>query len=466
MNILIVSPEAGKFDSPLAMTVNRMTKAFSRAGAKVLPCSPLYKAQPNVEFSQLECIYRGTERLHNKPFEIWKKPNSLYLYVYNEELFGREFIYGAPGEPYSDTHIRFSFMSSAILAYASAIGFAPQAILGHEWGSALTGSLARNIYAKEYEGVPFFLTIHNIHYDFLVPETEIERLGLPRSEYSMDGYEYWGKVSFLKAGILYAEKVLLPSLGYRDAVLKTNTAGGLTGFLRRNEDKLKGIQFGVSYSTWDFNKSNALPLKAAKKKAKEELSAKIGTDIGGRLLVYAHLDSESGDTSGTLSTLLSDLAKLDVFVLVGLDEDFPEWDYYRSVAAEFPGNFCALSLGKTYDTLKSFLAASDVLFAGSLKEPSASILLRSLASGTVPVTGREIGVATMLDSYTEGVANHPNAFLVEDPRSPVHMLRSVRDCVKLYNSPEWDAIVQNAYNFRYEWDRTIAQYLLTLGEGV
>lgn len=464
MNILIVSPEAGKFDSALAMTVNRMTKAFSRAGTKVLPCSPFYKAQPNVEFSQLECIYRGTERLHGKPFEIWKKPNSLYLYVYNEEFFGREFIYGKPGEPYSDTHIRFSFMSSAILEYASKIGFAPHAILGHEWGSALTGSLARNLYTKEYEGVPFFLTIHNIHYDFLVSESEIEKLGLQRSEYSMDGYEYWGKVSFLKAGILYAQKVLLPSIGYRDAVLKTNTAGGLTGFLRRNADKLKGIQFGVSYSTWDFNKANQLPLKEAKQRAKAALAQKIGVDIGERLLIYAHLDAESGDTSGTLSTLLSDLAKLDVFILVGLDESFPEWDYYRSVAAEFPNSFCALSLGKTYDTLKAFLAGADVLFAGSLKEPSASILLRALASGTVPVTGKEIGVANMLDPYTEGGHGHPNAFLVDDPKSPVHMLRSIRDCVKIYNTPKWDAIVENAYNFRYEWDRTIAQYLITLGE--
>ncbi len=463
MNILVISPEAGLSTSALATAVNRITDAFDRGGIMALTCSPYYKAIFS-DSSDMQCIFKGTERLHYKPFEIWKSQNSNHTYIYNEEFFGRPYVYGEPSQPYADNHIRYSFLASAALEFAAVSGFKPNAILGHEWGGALAGHLIHSLYASEFDKIPFFLTVHNIKYDFLVPDTEIGKLGLPRADHNMDGYEYWGKVSLLKAGILYANMVLLPSSGYRDAILNTNIAGGMTGFLQRNAAKIKGIQFGVSYSLWDFNKDTGLPIQVAKQNAKLELEQLVGTKFNDKLLLYAHLDKEAGDTTETLSTLLADLAGLDVFVLVGMEKDQPEWDYYNNVAAEYPNNFCVRLLGKDSNTLKKYLAGSDILFAGNLREPSSSILLKALAAGTIPITGKDTGVAGMLKSYTDNRLENANAFLVEDPKSPVMMLRSIKKCQEVYKLSSWKCVVENAYNFRYEWDRTIAQYLLTLGE--
>lgn len=463
MNILVISPEAGLSTSSLATAVNRITDAFDEGGIMALTCSPYYK-QVFSDSQDMQCIFKGTERLHYKPFEIWKSPNSNHTYIYNEEFFGRPYVYGEPHFPYADNHIRYSFLASAALEFASVSGFKPNAILGHEWGGALAGHLIHSLYAQEFDKTPFFLTVHNIKYDFLVPESEIGVLGLPRADHNMDGYEYWGKVSLLKAGILYANMVLLPSSGYRDAILNTNIAGGMTGFLQSNASKIKGIQFGVSYSLWDFNKGSGLAIQEAKQKAKLELEQLVCAKFQNKLLLYALLDKEAGDTSETLSTLLADLASLNVFVLVGMDESQPEWDYYNSIAAEYPNNFCVRRLGKTTDLLQKHLAGADILFAGNLKEPSSSILLKALAAGTIPITGKDTGVARMLSSYSEESTNTANAFLVDDPRSPVMVLRSLKKCHEVYNSTLWKQVVENAYSFRYEWDRTIAQYLLTLGE--
>ncbi len=472
MNILVVSPEAGNWrkTSPLATAVNRMTDAFASAGTKVITCSPFFKnLMVNVE--SYRCVYSGVEKLLNKPYEIWvSEQDPLHTYIYNEEYFGRPYVYSPPqSAPYQDNHIRFAFLASAALAYAEASKFKSNAILGHEWGGALVGALAKTTYQEYASKIPFFFTVHNITYDFHIPSSEIERIGLPRKDYNMDGYEFWGKVSLLKVGILYATKVLFPSPGYRDAMLNTNLPGGISGFLNRNADKLIGVQFGVSYQVWDFNKEN-LPIKEAKAKARVHLQQQLNVNFDGKLVLYVHLDEEAGNTSETLATILSDIARLEVFLIVGISSLNSEWNYYKDFAQQYPEVMCVQDLecdGDDIQILRDTLAGSDALFAANLREPSSSIILKAMAAGTLPITGRTVGVSTMLTSYALETAGEANAFLVDDANAPHQMLRCAKDAVKVYKTEvaDWDKCVVNAYSgFHYEWCRTISKYLLIFGE--
>lgn len=475
MNILVVSPEAGNWrhTSPLATAVNRMTDAFACAGAKVLTCSPFFK-EFLVDVESYQCVFSGVEKLQNKPYEIWiSDKDPLHTYIYNEEFFDRPYVYGPPDErPYTDNHLRFAFLASAALAYAETTEFKCQAIMGHEWGGALAGALTRTFYSSYAGEIPFFFNIHNITYDFHVPSSEIEKIGLSPKDYNMDGYEFWGKVSLLKAGILYATKVLFPSPGYRDAMLNTNLPGGLSGFLNRNADKLIGVQFGVSYQVWDFNDQDCLPIKEAKRRARANLQQQLGVTFKNKMVIYVHLDSEAGNTSETLATILSDVARLDVFIIVGTSsKNNADWNYYKEFAQQYPDVMCLQDLDDTSidDSirLRDTLAGSDVLFAANLREPSSSIILKAMAAGTLPLTGRTVGVSTMLTTYTLETAGEANAFLVDDANAPHQMLRCIKDAVNVYKTEtaDWDKCVVNAYSgFHYEWCRTISKYLLILGE--
>lgn len=474
MNILVVSPEAGNWikTSPLATAVNRMTDAFACAGAKVLTCSPLYR-ELMVDIDSYRCIYSGTEKLQNKPFEIWtSEKDPLHTYIYNEEYFGRPYVYGPPqSTPYSDNHIRFAFLASAALAYAEASQFECQAIMGHEWGGALVGALAHTVYSGYADKIPFFFNIHNITYDFHIGSSEIEKIGLPRKDFNMDGYEFWGKVSLLKVGILYATKVLFPSPGYRDALLNTNLPGGISGFLNRNAEKLIGVQFGVSYQVWDFNSKDNFPIKEAKAKAKVALQQQLSVDFEGKMVLYVHLDEEAGNTSETLATILSDIARLDIFIIVGISSASNEWNYYQDFAQQYPDIMRLQDLSNDKDDgtlqLRDTLAGADILFAANLREPSSSIILKAMAAGTLPLTGRTVGVSTMLTSYSLETAGEANSFLVDNANAPHQMLRCLKDAVKVYKTEvaDWDKCVVNAYSgFHYEWTRTISKYLLILGE--
>lgn len=474
MNILVVTPEAGNWrsTSPLATAVNRMTDAFASAGVKALTCSPFYKSLM-IDAESYHSIYSGTDKLQGKAFQVFvSEKDPLHTYIYNEEYFERPDVYGPPDEvPYSDNHLRFAFLASAALAYAEATGFNCQAIMGHEWGGALVGALSRTTYAGYASEIPFFFNIHNITYDFHVASSEIEKIGLPRENYNMDGYEFWGKVSLLKAGILFATKVLFPSPGYRDAMLNTNLPGGLSGFLNRNADKLIGVQFGVSYQVWDFNSEENLPIKEAKRRAKAALQDKFQVSLDNKMVMYVHLDSEAGNTSETLATVLSDIARLDTFIIVGISSKDPDWEYYKNFSSQYPSIMAIHDLEEENvnqrQVLRDMLAGSDVLFAASLREPSSSIILKAMAAGTLPLTGRNVGVATMLVDYTLETAGEANAFLVGDANAPDQMLRRTKDAENVFKteSADWDKCVVNAYSgFHYEWCRTISKYVLILGE--
>ncbi len=467
LKLLTVSPEAGEWTkpSPLCGAVNQLTQASWRTGTETLTISPFYPRLLDNP-SEYACIFRGTEKLRNTPFEVWRGKSPLYAYIRADAFFNRPTLYGENQIPYGDNHLRFSFLASAALAYAAAIHYEPTTLSGHDWSGALAAPIARTSYPETFGNLPFFFTVHNIAYDFHVTESEIERIGLPRADFNMDGYEFWGKVSLLKAGIFYAKKVLLPSPGYRDNLLNDHIGGGLSGFLMRNKDKLKGIQFGLNYPFWDFNAKAAQPIEQAKKAARDSLEALIGKDFDCRLVLFCNLGPESGRTAETLATLLGEINKLNIFTVVGANRESPEWKYYESVANQEHSHMALIDLSKDANTtVRAALAGSDVLFAANPTEPSASMILKSLANGTIPLTGRDVGCANLLVNY-EGDFEKANAMLVEDSAAPDQMIRKLKTAVQLYSSnPEsWDYLVRNAYRFRYEWDRTISQYILTFGE--
>lgn len=469
MKILIVSPESGEWTrpSPLGGAVNQLTQASFRAGTDVLTISPFYpRLLGNPE--EYRCVFKGIEKLRNMPFEIWTGKSPLYAYVRFDSYFDRPEIYGENQVPYGDNHLRFSYMASAALAYADATGYNPTTLCGHDWGGALIAPIAKKVYPEAFKGIPFFFTVHNITYDFHVTESEIERIGLPREDFNMDGYEFWGKVSLLKAGVFYAKKVLLPSPGYQDGIVNDHLGGGLSGFLVRNKEKLKGIQFGLNYPFWDFNAKAAQPIEIAKKAARETLGSFLGKDFDHRMVMFCNLGPESGRTSETLATLLGDISKLNVFVVVGAVRGSQEWNYYSSVAGQEHAHIAVMAIDpeKNDMDVRTALAGSDILFAANPTEPSGSMILKALACGTIPLTGRDVGCANLLTNYV-GDFSTANAMLVEDSAAPDQMIRKFKNAVQLYSSnPEsWNYLVRNAYQFRYEWDRTISQYILTFGEG-
>src|SRR5208283_1511154 len=95
------------------------------------------------------------------------------------------------------------------------------------------------------------MTIHNMTYQGLFPRALLAELGLPATCFTIDGVEFYGKISFLKAGIAYADRITTVSPTYALEIQLVAAGGGLDGLLSRRAQALTGILNGVDYRVWN-----------------------------------------------------------------------------------------------------------------------------------------------------------------------------------------------------------------------
>lgn len=461
MKVLVIAPEAGRraLPSSLADSVNGSVEAYTALGVEVLVYSPCFSCEADV-IQAMKPVYSGQERVRGEAFSILTNPsNPSFHFVQHFGYYDRSGLYSDPDMiPYWDNHYRFSLLVSAALQHAAYSGFKPDFVHAHEWGAGFTGAYCRGAYADLYAGIPLVFTIHNMEYDFHFLDQDIERVGLDRRDFSMDGYEFWGKVSMLKVGILYADKVVFSSEGYRRQLLGHDLAGGIRGFLEYHQNKLVGIQHGIDYAAWaPFQGDKALEQKS---NAKRALQQELGLAQENAFLVYCQLDKNTQRTAETLFTILSDLFHLRLQLVVGLSSHSMEREYLLAIARQNSGRMAVVDLDQGVDVEKKALAGADLLFLSVSEEPSCSLILKALANGVLPVAGEDVGCSDLLTPFDGENFATANAFLVPDPW-PDQMLRSLRAGLDLYEAERsnWDKLVRNAIAFQHPWKKTASSYL-------
>jgi starch synthase len=180
--------------------------------------------------------------------------DGLFIYVLlSPDLYDRD---GSPygderGVDWADNDIRFARLSLAAADLACGYGdpsWRPDVLHLNDWPSALAPAYLA------WRGVPTptILTIHNLAYQGLFGQDHMPRLGIPASAFQIDGVEFYGKLSFLKAGIYYASCVTTVSSTYAQEITRPEFGCGLDGLLRvrAHEGRLKGILNGIDES-WD-----------------------------------------------------------------------------------------------------------------------------------------------------------------------------------------------------------------------
>ena len=181
-------------------------------------------------------------------------PDGLILYVLLcPDLYDREGSpYGdAAGLDWSDNDVRFARLALAAAEIACGVrdlAWTPDLLHLNDWTSALTPGYL----AWRGRPLPSVLTIHNLAYQGLFERERLSRLGVPESAFQIEGVEFYGKLSFLKAGIVYSSHVTTVSSTYAREITTPELGCGLDGLLRvrADEGRLTGILNGIDES-WD-----------------------------------------------------------------------------------------------------------------------------------------------------------------------------------------------------------------------
>ena len=316
--------------------------------------------------------------------------------------------------------------------------------------------------------IPSVLTIHNLAYQGLFPREELGRLGVPDYAYRMDGVEFYGQLSFLKAGIYYASQVTTVSETYAREITTPESGCGMDGLLRTRaaQGRLAGILNGIDES-WDprTDPHLAVPFEAGDWKGKqanaEALRRSFGLAVsrGPLFAIVSRLVHQKGiDLSLEAARTILDTG--GQLVVLGQGESRFE-TALRELAAKAPEQV-GVRVGFEERQARQMFAGSDFLLMPSRFEPCGLSQMYAQRFGSLPIAHRTGGLA---DTVEDGVTG----FLFGEA-SAKGFMGAVRRALETFASKKrLNAMRRTAMSRDFSWDGAAVHYSnlygRTLGNG-
>jgi len=458
MRILFLSSEVAPFSKTggLADVAAALPAALARRGHEVVLISPLYGAIDRarhgltplgkpVDVTIGEDVLRG--ELHEAPPEGGLRR----LFVASEILYDRPQIYG-----HADDWLRFAFLGRAAFVAAEAVGLHPQIVHGNDWP---TGPAIYEASVQATWGTVF--TIHNLAYQGNFPAEVIAPLGWPDALLHPDSLEFFGQLSFIKAGLVFADALTTVSPTYAREIATPELGAGLEGVIARRGAALTGILNGIDDRVWDPRHDGHLPARygpgslAGKARCKAELLRELGLPAGRErplLVVVSRLSEQKG--FGLLLPLLDAplLEEAQVAILGNGDGDIEA--ALQQARGRWPRSL-ALRNGFDEGLAHRMEAGGDFFLMPSRYEPCGLNQMYSMRYGTPPVARATGG---LVDTVVDAARPDGTGFVFADFTSEA--LRSgIARALRAYRDPdELARLRQNGMGRDFSWDRSAAEY--------
>jgi starch synthase len=392
-------------------------------------------------------------------------------YLYRRE--GNPYL-GPDGHDWPDNLQRFALLGWAAAHLAAGEldpDWHPDVVHAHDWHAALACA-----YLAMHPTTPAgsVFTVHNLAYQGLFPLGDFALLGLSQRLLWPHGIEFHRQVSFIKAGLLYADRVTTVSPTYAREIATPEFGCGLDGVLRDRGHDVRGILNGVDREVWNPATD---PWIAARYDA---------TSLGGKAYCKAALQREFGLEAradapllGVVSRLTSQkgldllLGALPALVARGGQlvvqgtGDGPLEDALRSAAQQHPQQV-ALHIGYDEQRAHRLVAGVDVIVVPSRFEPCGLTQMYGLRYGTLPLVRRVGGLAdTVVDADATALAEDRATGFVFDAAHPSALEAALARAIALYREPaKWQQIVRRAMAQQFTWDAAARQYLALYEEAL
>ncbi len=375
----------------------------------------------------------------------------------------------AHGHDHADNHLRFGLLSWAaahLCTQGSPVQWQPDILHCHDWQTGLAPAYLRAWNVVDRPATVF--TIHNIAYQGQFPADTTARLGLPWEMYTMDGLEYYGGLSFLKAGLAYSDKLTTVSPRYAREIQSAPHGCGLEGLLSYRSADLVGILNGADYGIWDpsrdaclsepYDFHDPIPGKAANKRA---LQAELGLDQdpdSPLLIIVSRLNDLKG-MDMVLAVLPTILGRGAQMAVLGSGDRGLE-DAFRAVAQANPSRM-AVRIGYSEELAHRLMAAGDVLVMPSRFEPCGLTQFYAYRYGTVPLVHATGGLAdTVFDtSYDAMMSGRATGFVFEHANAGAFQW-CVERTIDFYRQPDqWHRVQSAGGAMDFSWGRSTQSYL-------
>lgn len=374
--------------------------------------------------------------------------------------------YGDGARPWGDNHRRFAILAHAATQLAAGADpqWMPSVVHSHDWHAGLAPAL------MHYAGLRTrsVFTIHNLAFQGLFDREAMREVGLPESAWSMEGVEYHGQLSFLKAALQFADVVTTVSPTYASEITQIEQGMGMDGVLRARPGGVRGILNGVDHAVWNpaedvhlaqcFDVDHAEAGKLACKRALQA-EMKLMPDDNALLFGVVSRLAEQKGLKLVLQGCDAILERGGQLAVLGHGDAAYEHAFTR-LAALHPGRV-AYEPNFRESLAHRMFAGMDVLIAASRFEPCGLTQLYALAYGALPLVHRVGGLAdTVVDASLENMDDDSATGFTFDAFTLKAFTHAVRRAYALQKRPDdWARVRRAAMAKRYGWDGPARAYL-------
>ncbi len=473
LNILFASPEVYPFAKTggLGDVSSALPLALKQQGHDVRIILPKYssveQSKRSVKPTRLTvAVPVGPETKSGELHESRLNRTVPVYFVGQDDYFDREGFYGDVEGEFPDNAERFIFFARAVLEACKTLDFQPDIIHCNDWQTGLIPCYLKTLYASDpfFEDTRSVFSIHNLGYQGNFDERYLPMAHLPWKVFTLEGVEFYGCFSFMKAGLVYADRLATVSKTYSKEILTPENGFGMDGVLRHHLSKLVGILNGADYGEWDPQTDSNIKTRYGPKslKGKQEcrkslarkLSLKL-TEQTPLLCMVTRLSPQKG-----IDLLIQSFAELmeqdAALVILGSGDDRYE-TFLNEQNQNYPERFRYIQ-GFDEKLAHQIIAGSDLLLMPSLYEPCGLTQMYALRYGTVPVVRRVGGLADTVKAFQPG-KNQGTGFLFK-PKEVDQWVPLLQKALDLYPKKKvWRNLMLNGMKQDFSWDKAAKQYV-------
>lgn len=382
------------------------------------------------------------------------------------------------GQPWPDNAERFALLARAACEVAmnrAGLDWQPDVVHCNDWQTGLVPALLHNEAHDqslddaliETQRPATLFTIHNLAYQGLFPHSTFTQLGIPEHLWSPDALEFHDQLSFIKGGLVFADRINTVSPRYAEEIQTPRFGYGLEGLLQYRSPVLSGIINGIDDREWNpatdphIDKrydSESLHQKSDNKIALQQhfnLPVKDNVMLCGfigRLVEQKGIDL-------IIEAMTSLTGQAVQFVFLGSGEHKYESDL-QAICKRHPDQI-GVTIGYNETLAHKIEAGVDVFLMPSRFEPCGLNQLYSLRYGSLPIVHRVGGLAdSVTDTSKTSLANKTATGFVFDKDDSTALLDAIERAIKLFKKQDdWRAVMRTGMNRSFNWQASAKQYL-------
>jgi starch synthase len=470
MDIVLVSPEVVPFSKVggLADVAGALPKSLRALGHKVTVVTLLYG-----------CIDTGAHAIARRLTKLKvplageivgvevheaRLPSGVNVVLLaGPRVTDRQGIYGENGESYPDNYLRFGMLCRGAIEWMRSQSRLPDVVHVHDWATAILPAMLHHMAADEpaLGKIKTVLTLHNMAHQGVFPLSTLADVGLPATIASQ--MEFFGSASWLKGGILHADRVTTVSATYAREIITPEGGARLDGVLRARPEAVHGILNGVDSAVWSPSTDPHLIARydaddpTAKGRCKTDLQQRVGLPVEPGIPLFgmvARMESQKGVDLLVESavTLLRQQVQLVVQgsgspalmdAVAGLARAMPDKVVYRS---EFD------------DALAHRIyAGSDFFLVPSRFEPCGLAQMYAMRYGSVPVVRATGGLRdSVVDCDAELLTG--TGFVFEEPTGDGLYGAIARALTAYQRTQAFSKLKRRVMRGDWSWDRSARRY--------